>query len=114
MGPARRHSGRNRPGPLSCCSMARIDDTVTYLEMFARPAGPRVPAPFAKLTLMRADACTVSFYRYLYDTVGMPWVWFERRLLDDTALAAEITKETTEIFVLYVSGVPAGYFELDT
>ena len=28
--------------------------------------------------------------------------------------AAQIQKETTEIFVLYVGGVPAGYFELDT
>jgi GNAT superfamily N-acetyltransferase len=93
--------------------MARIDDTVTYLEMFARPAGPRIPAPFAKLALMRADEPTVSFYRYLYETVGTPWLWFERRLLDDVMLAAEITKQTTEIFVLYVGGVPAGYFELD-
>ena len=29
---------------------------------------------------MRAEDCTVSFYRYLYDTVGEPWLWFERRL----------------------------------
>src|SRR5437764_1065479 len=79
----------------------------------ARPPGPRIPAPFAKLALMRADEPTVSFYRYLYETVGTPWLWFERRLLDDVMLAAEITKQTTEIFVLYVGGVPAGYFELD-
>ena len=94
--------------------MARLEDTVTYLEMRARPAGPRIHAPLAKLALMRAEECTVSFYRYLYETVGTPWLWFERRLLDDAALAAEIGKETTEIFVLYVGGVPAGYFELDT
>jgi GNAT superfamily N-acetyltransferase len=93
--------------------MARIDDTVTYLEMFAPPAGPRIPAPLGKLALMRAEECTVSFYRYLYDTVGTPWLWFERRLVDDTTLAAEIANETIEIFVLSVGGVPAGYFELD-
>ena len=94
--------------------MARLEDTVTYLEMRARPVGPRIHAPLAKLALMRAEECTVSFYRYLYETVGTPWLWFERRLLDDAALAAEIGKATTEIFVLYVGGVPAGYFELDT
>ena len=93
--------------------MARIDDTVTYLEMLARPAGPRIPAPFAKLALMHAEQCTVSFYRYLYETVGTPWLWFERRLIDDATLAAEINKETTEIFVLHVGGAPGGYFELD-
>ena len=80
----------------------------------SKPGTPPVPAPaVGKLALMRAEDCTVSFYRYLYETVGTPWLWFERRLLDDATLAAQIRKETTEIFVLYVGGVPAGYFELD-
>jgi GNAT superfamily N-acetyltransferase len=94
--------------------MALLDDVITYLEMRERPSLPRVHPPHAKLALMRAEDCTVSFYRYLYETVGTPWLWYERRLLDDAALAAEIGKPTTEIFVLYVGGVPAGYFELDT
>src|ERR1700704_1088109 len=94
--------------------MAMLDDVITYLEMHERPLLPRLPAPAGfKLALMRSDFPTVSFYRYLYETVGTPWLWYERRLLDDAALAAAIGKETTEIFVLYVSGVPAGYFELD-
>lgn len=94
--------------------MALLDDVITYLEMHERPRAPPVPAPFAKLALIRAEDCTVSFYRYLYETVGTPWLWYERRLLDDAALAAEIRKPTSEIFVLHVGGVPAGYFELDT
>ena len=93
--------------------MAEIDDVITYLEMHARPVLSRIPAPLTKLALMRAENCTVSFYRYLYETVGTPWLWYERRLLGDDALAAEIHKPTTEIFVLYVGGIPAGYFELD-
>jgi GNAT superfamily N-acetyltransferase len=92
---------------------ALIDDVITYLEMHERPTAPHIPAPFAKLALMRAEACTISFYRYLYETVGTPWLWYERRLLGDDALLAEIGKPTTEIFVLYVGGIPAGYFELD-
>jgi len=93
--------------------MTRIDDTVTYLEMFERPAARVIAAPLGKLALMRAENCTVSFYRYLYETVGTPWLWYERRQWSDAALAAELGKATTEIFVLYVGGVPAGYFELD-
>jgi GNAT superfamily N-acetyltransferase len=93
--------------------MAMIDDVITYLEMRARPSGPPPPAPLGKHALMRADDCTVSFYRYLYETVGTPWLWYERRLWNDAELAAELGKSTTEIFVLYVGGVPAGYFELD-
>jgi GNAT superfamily N-acetyltransferase len=93
--------------------MTRIDDTVTYLEMFERPAARVLAAPLGKLALMRAENCTVSFYRYLYETVGTPWLWYERRQWSDAALAAELQKATTEIFVLHVGGVPAGYFELD-
>jgi GNAT superfamily N-acetyltransferase len=91
-----------------------LDDTITYLEMLARPAPRQFPAPLEKLALMRAENCTVSFYRYLYNTVGEPWLWFERRLINDGALAAQILNPQIEIFVLYVRGVPAGYFELDT
>jgi GNAT superfamily N-acetyltransferase len=93
--------------------MTRIDDTVTYLEMFERPTARPLPVPAGKLALMRAEAPTVSFYRYLYETVGTPWIWFERRQMSDKALAAEIQKPTTEIFVLYVGGIPAGFFELN-
>jgi len=93
--------------------MTLLDDTVTYLEMFERPPPLAGPLPLAKLALMRAEDCTASFYRYLYETVGTPWVWFERRLWSDEALAAELGKATTEVFVLYAGGVPAGYFELD-
>jgi GNAT superfamily N-acetyltransferase len=91
-----------------------LEDTITYLEMLARPAGRRGAAPLETLALMRAENCTVSFYRYLYDTVGEPWLWFERRMIGDPALAAQIHKPAIEIFVLYVRGVPAGFFELDT
>ena len=91
-----------------------LEDTITYLEMLERPAGRRVPAPLDKLALMRAEDCTVSFYRYLYDTVGEPWLWFERRIIDDVDLASQIHRPSIEIFVLYVRGAPAGFFELDT
>ena len=94
--------------------MTALEDVITYLEMLDRPSGKRVPAPFEKLALMRAEDCTVSFYRYMYDTVGRPWLWFERRLLGDAALAGLIAKPMIEIFALYVRGVPAGFFELDT
>src|SRR5512135_2693426 len=104
MGSARRPADRNRPGPPIAPAMALLDDVITYLEMRERPTTPRLPAPHARLALMQAENCTVSFYRYLYETVGTPWLWYERRKLDDAALAAQIGKPTTEIFVLYVVG----------
>ena len=82
MGAAGRHAGRDRPRARQD-TVTTLDDVITYLEMLERPTGRRVPAPLDKLALMRAENCTVSFYRYIYDTVGRPWLWFERRLLDD-------------------------------
>ena len=111
MGFAGRYPDRNRTRAAPVVTM--LDDVITYLEMLDRPLGRRVPAPLDRLALMRAEGSTVSFYRYLYNTVGEPWLWFERRLMDDTALTAHLRKQTIEIFVLYVRGVPAGFFELD-
>lgn len=94
--------------------MALVRDTVTYLEMRAPPSIPRAHPPSGKIALMRAEPCSVSFYRYLYKAVGWPWLWYVRREWDNSTLAVLLEKPTTEIFVLYVGGVPAGYFELDT
>jgi ribosomal protein S18 acetylase RimI-like enzyme len=87
--------------------------TVTHLEMTAPPKRAATPPPGLKLALLRAEPMPVGFYRYLYDAVGAPWLWSERRLLDDAALQAVVADPKVEIFVLYVAGVPAGFFELD-
>jgi len=86
---------------------------VTYLEMREPPRHPNILAGRHKIALMRAETPTLSFYRYLYNTIGEPWLWWERRALDDEALAAIIHDPKVEIFVLYYDGVPAGYIELD-
>ena len=87
--------------------------TVTYLEMTSpdrRAAADGWPEP---VMVQRAERPTVSFYRYLYDTVGADWDWYERRRLSDDALAAIVHDDAVEVHVLYVRGVPAGYVELD-
>lgn len=92
----------------------KLETTITYLEMTERPPHPPAVAPAGmKVALLRAEQPTVGFYRFLYDTVGGPWLWWERRALADEELKAIIHDERVEIFVLYVGGVPAGYAELD-
>jgi GNAT superfamily N-acetyltransferase len=91
----------------------KLTDVITYLEMNARPTRPTRPAPPGKLALMRVEHCTVSYYRYLYQAVGERWLWFERLVWSDEQLALTLAKPEVEISVLYVGGVPAGYFELD-
>jgi GNAT superfamily N-acetyltransferase len=85
---------------------------VTELEMRAIPSR-REPSPTGpRLALMRASGMKAAFYRFLYREVGKPHHWFVRRDLEDGALLAEISSERTDLFVLYVDGCPAGFFEL--
>ena len=94
-------------------SPAKISSVITYLEMTSRPNSPTPARPAVKIALMRADKPTVSFYRYLYNSIGQDWLWWERRQLTDEQLGAIIHDDLVEIYVLYVEGVPAGYGELD-
>lgn len=106
--------GRDAPGIATERDDGKLTTTVTYLEMTERPPHPHVVPPQGmKLALLRAREPTVAFYRFLYDTVGGPWLWYERRAMADDALAHIIGDERVEIYVLYADGVPAGYAELD-
>ena len=91
----------------------RIDTVITFLEM-KRPPDAAPPETSAEgVTVDLEEAPSVEFYRHLYDTVGAPWLWYERRLLDDEALAVIIGDPAVDIYVLRVEGAVAGYSELD-
>ena len=94
------------PGKINC--------VVTYLEMREPPRRANILPAAAKIALLRAEAPTASFYRYLYNTVGEPWFWYQRREITDDDLITIIHDSLVAIYVLYVDGVPAGYAELDS
>jgi len=105
-------AGRSgRPGGVT--PVRTIPVTVTYLEMKSPERCLPVPGMLEPTAILRAERPTISFYRYLYDTVGADWNWFMRRRLSDEALAAIIHDDRDEVFVLHVRGVPGGYVELD-
>jgi GNAT superfamily N-acetyltransferase len=91
----------------------KLETIITYLEMREPPPHRQNKPPQENLLIMQAACPTVSFYRYLYNTVGVPWLWYERRRFSDDDLRAIIQHPKVEIYVLYVNGVPAGYAELD-
>ena len=64
--------------------------------------------------ILQARRPTVSFYRYLYCSVGESWLWYERRAMDNETLRAIIHDPAVSIYVLYFDGVPAGYVELNS
>src|SRR6185312_5761670 len=92
----------------------RIPMTVTFLEMRHKPSSALPPPqPKGKVAILRASNPPVHFYRYLYNTVGEPYYWVDRRKLTDAALAAIIQDAKVELYVLYADGNPAGFAELD-
>lgn len=91
-----------------------LETTVTYLEMQALPNRPPVAAPArVGAEVRRAHRPTVSFYRYLYRTIGEEWTWTARRLMTDALLTAIIHDPKIEVNVLWIDGVPAGLAEMD-
>ncbi len=90
----------------------RLHTTITYLEMARPPAGAAPPDP-PHVRLERATGITIAFYRHLYNEVGREWLWYERRAMDDVALATILHSPAVEVHVAYARGVPAGFFELD-
>ena len=90
----------------------RVAVTVTFLRMDRRPNTPAPLLP-GDSDLVRLASPTLAFYRYLYDTVGAPHLWWLRRALPDSALEAVLRDPAVSVHVLYREGEPAGFFELD-
>ena len=87
--------------------------TITYLQMTRGPVTALRRPRLDDLAILRVRKPTVPFYRFLYNQVGGPWLWYERRALTDDALAAILGDSKVHVYVLYRDGEPAGYVELD-
>ncbi|MBM3537549.1 MAG: GNAT family N-acetyltransferase [Alphaproteobacteria bacterium] len=102
------------PGPqLKFVGPGTLEVTVTYLEMKARPNLPQPLPPSVAYRIDRVERPSVAFYRYLYNTVGEPWLWHERRRASDAELAEILGDANLWLYVMYAEGEPAGYAELD-
>jgi GNAT superfamily N-acetyltransferase len=92
--------------------VARVVVTVTFLRMDQPPGEPASPLP-AGAQVIRVAAPSVAFYRYLYETVGAPHLWWLRRVVPDGELAELLGTRGISLHVLYFGGEPAGFAELD-
>ena len=87
--------------------------TITYLQMVRQPTGAPKRPPLSELAVFRVKQPSLPFSRFLYNEVGQPWLWYERRAMADADLQEILCHEKVHVYVLYRGGEPAGYVELD-
>ncbi len=90
----------------------RLPVTITYLELAPADWTRRGRPPASTVTVTHEAKPAVALYRELYDRVGRPWLWYERRLLSDAALAALLKEPGHELHVAREGDALVGFFEL--
>ncbi|MBZ0235448.1 MAG: GNAT family N-acetyltransferase, partial [Deltaproteobacteria bacterium] len=91
---------------------AIVEVLTTHLQMLGHH-GPALPHAPDGVKVVHASPPGVRFYRFLYDAVGAPWHWYDRKRWPDEQLAAVVDDPKVAVHVLWRHGVPAGYVELD-
>ena len=93
----------------------RIDYTVTFLEMTARPTAPVAPVPVGlSVALLAAKEPPVDYFLYLYSAVGAEYEWTDWLKRPRAAQDAYVADPKVELYSLMVDGWPGGFFVLDT
>jgi GNAT superfamily N-acetyltransferase len=85
----------------------------TYLEMTNPSQLNAALSHSADVRVARMDSVDLGFYRYLYQSVGEKYCWRDRLVIPTSELRSILSKNTTHVYVLYVSDAPAGYIELN-
>ena len=90
----------------------RVVGTRTYLEMREPAHLTPAPLPDAVWRVERMLDCAPAFWRFLYTEIGMEHRWVDRLPWSVDEILAYLTDPAVSIWLLTVSGSPAGYFEL--
>jgi len=85
----------------------------THLEMLSPTALRGSTRPQPDLLLLRAGVPSPELGRFLYTAVGGDWYWRDRLVWTYQEWLAWLSRPEVETWVGYVSGTPAGYFELE-
>ena len=91
---------------------ARTEVTRTYLEMTSPKDLSAATVSEGEVAVERVHDCPVSFFRYLYAAVGANYHWVDRLGWEDQKIRDYLENPTISLWVMYVEGSPAGYFEL--
>ena len=84
----------------------------TYLQMTDPAELNSAKIADEHVQVVRAAACPVSFFRYLYTEVGRKYHWVDRLGWTDDEARDYLAQPCVSLWVMYYDGSPAGYFEL--
>lgn len=90
-----------------------IEVTRTYLQISAPDEFTPTYVDDARIRIDLVKNCPASFHRYLYREVGRYYHWTDRLALSDDEIRAYLAQPGFSLYVMYVEGAPAGYFELN-
>ncbi|MEO8334361.1 MAG: GNAT family N-acetyltransferase [bacterium] len=88
-----------------------VEVTRTHLEM-RDPSALRPSRPPSADARIAREQLTPDAYRSVYSAVGTRWHWRDRILMADQALADYLASPNIHVWLLWVSGETAGFFEL--
>ena len=92
----------------------KTDVTVFYIEMTDPKALRPKRIQRDDLEIRQAKRPLPEFNRFLFTAVGAEYHWRSRLDWTHDRWMAYLSKPGTETWVAYLSGTPAGYFELET
>jgi GNAT superfamily N-acetyltransferase len=87
--------------------------TTWYLEMLSRDTLRHSEPPDGEVHVERADIPSPELSRFLYTAIGGDWYWLDRLGWDYARWLDYLDRPAVETLVLYVSGTPAGFVELE-
>jgi len=94
-------------------TLNRVEVRTWYLEMLEHSQLRRRECPLVEAHVERADVPSPELSRFLYTAVGGNWYWVDRLGWDYSRWLAYLDRPAVETLILYVSGTPAGYVELE-
>jgi GNAT superfamily N-acetyltransferase len=94
-------------------SPERQDVTRWYLEMRSPAQLRRSPVPDPAPAIVRAEVPSPALNRFLYTSIGGGWHWTDRLPWTWAQWMKWLDRPELQTWVMYVSGTPAGYFELE-
>jgi GNAT superfamily N-acetyltransferase len=90
----------------------RLAITITHMQLRREDWTRRGQKPEIEIRIAHRMQPTAAFYLDLYDKVGRPWLWYERRLYGEQALTDLLNRPGHELHVAWHDDALVGYFEL--